>query len=474
LNQLAFEPDALSHCECTGERRVRTELESPACDSTLTVEEAAAKTWDVAVIGAGPTGALAARQLSLLGLRTLLVDRSSFPREKVCGGCISGLGRRLLESVGLAELLGSSHAAPLGRFDLAAGARRVSFNLPAGAAVSRLSFDAALVRHAVQAGGAFVSGTTTLVRGLAAGCRLRRIVLQQDDRRLVAQSRMVIVADGLGRTSLKQHRAFAPRVAATSRIGLGATLPGTAAEIDSGSVLMSVAHDGYVGLVRVPGDAINLAAAVDPNRVREHGPAETVRQIFIQAGVKPPTGLEAVDWRGTGLLTRHSRRTAASRLLVLGDAAGYVEPFTGEGMTWGMLSAVLAAPLVADWLGRDAAQSVDCLAADCLPADRLGGRRECRRLAHDWSAVVRSQIAPRQRDCRMLAGLLRNPAAVRAAMALIAAAPAIVRPLIGHFWNAGKGIDLQGSFTIQSSMERTRHNSSRPREVASRTSRESV
>jgi flavin-dependent dehydrogenase len=459
LNQLAFEPDALSHCECAGERTVRTELESPACDSTLTVEEAAAKTWDVAVIGAGPTGALAARQVALLGLRTLLVDRSSFPREKVCGGCISGLGRRLLESVGLADLLDSSHAAPLGRFDLAAGGRRVSFDLPAGAAVSRISFDAALVRNAVEAGVAFVSGTTTLVRGLAAGGRLRRLVLQQDDRRFVAQSRMVLVADGLGRTSLKQHRAFAPRVAATSRIGLGATLPGTAAEIDSGHVLMSVARDGYVGLVRVPGDAINLAAAVDPNHVREHGPAETVRHIFTQAGVKPPTGLEAVDWRGTGLLTRHSRRIAAPRLLVLGDAAGYVEPFTGEGMTWGMLSAVLAAPMVADWLGRDAAESAD---------DRSASRRECRRLAHDWSAVVRAQIAPRQRDCRILAGLLRNPAAVRAAMALIGVAPTLVRPLIGHFWNAGKGIDLQGSSTIQSSMERTRHKSSRPREVSSR------
>ncbi len=391
MNQLAFEPDALVHCERTGERTVRTELESPACDSTLAVEEAAAITWDVAVIGAGPTGALAARQLSLLGLRTLLVDRSSFPREKVCGGCISGLGRRLLESVGLADLLDSSHAAPLGRFDLAAGGRRVSFELPAGAAVSRFCFDAALVHHAVQAGVAFVSGTTTVVRGLSAGCRLRRIVLQQGDRRLVAETRMVIVADGLGRTSLKQHRAFAPRVIATSRIGLGATLPGTAAEIDSRSVLMSVARGGYVGLVRVPGDAINLAAAVDPDHVREHGPAETVRHIFIQAGVKPPTGLETVDWRGTGLLTRQSRRTAAPRLLVLGDAAGYVEPFTGEGMTWGMLSAVLAAPLVADWLARDATLFADRLPADRLPGDRAAARRECRRFVHDLSAVVRGR-----------------------------------------------------------------------------------
>ena len=79
------------------------------------------------MIGAGPTGALAARQLALRGLRTLLVDRSSFPREKVCGGCISGFGRRILEDVGLAQLLDPSVAAPLDRFELAAGGRRVTF-----------------------------------------------------------------------------------------------------------------------------------------------------------------------------------------------------------------------------------------------------------------------------------------------------------------------------------------------------------
>src|SRR5580700_11390699 len=159
---------------------MHTALESRGCDSTLTLQEAAAKTWDVAVIGAGPTGALAARQVALLGLRTLLVDRSSFPREKVCGGCISGLGRRILEDVGLAPLLERSVASPLDRFDLAAGGRRVTFELPGGAAVSRFHFDAELVQHAVRAGVGFVSGTTTLVRGLAEACRFRTILLQHE------------------------------------------------------------------------------------------------------------------------------------------------------------------------------------------------------------------------------------------------------------------------------------------------------
>jgi menaquinone-9 beta-reductase len=246
-----------------------------------------------------------------------------------------------------------------------------------------------------------------------------------------ARARMVVVADGLGRTSLKRHRAFAPRVAAASRMGLGATLPASASELEPGRVLMSVARDGYVGMVQLPGDELNLAAAVDPNLVRQHGPSESVRAILLQAGAKPPVGLETAEWRGTGLLTRQSPRTSARRLLVLGDAAGYVEPFTGEGMTWGMLSAVLAAPLLAGWLSRDPARN----------GDGAADRREFARLSRAWSTLHRRHIAHRQRDCRILARLLRSSTGVRLAMALISHAPRVATPLIRHYWNSGKGVE---------------------------------
>jgi flavin-dependent dehydrogenase len=440
LNQLAFEAAALPNREGTGERTLRTALAQTDCRSTLTIDQAGEIEWDVAVIGAGPTGALAARQLALRGLRTLLLDRSSFPREKVCGGCISGLGRRLLESVELDQLLEPSNAAPLHRFDLVAGRRRVSLALSAGAAISRFHFDAQLVQHAIRAGAAFVSGTTTLVRGLTGSCRFRTILLQQEDHAVRARARLVIAADGLGRTSLKRHRAFAPRVSAASRMGLGATFP--AADIETGCVAMSVARDGYVGMVNVPRSGLNLAAAVDPNLVRQRGPAEAVRSILIEAGTKAPSGLETAEWRGTGLLTRQTPRSSARRLLVLGDAAGYVEPFTGEGMTWGMLSAVLAAPLIADWLNRDAAPKADLAAR----------RTEFTRLSRDWAALHRTHIAHRQRDCRILASFLRRPAAVRAAMAVIVVAPHVAKPFIKHFWNSGKGLEAEagiGSRTKQ-------------------------
>jgi menaquinone-9 beta-reductase len=431
LNPLALESIVRPGQQTCSKRALDRALEWAGCHSSLSVSDAASIDWDAAVIGAGPTGALAARQLALSGLKTLLIDRSTFPRAKVCGGCISGLGREVLRSVGLERLLEPPVAAPLDRFALAAAGRCVSFSLPPGAAVSRLHFDVELIREAVCAGAAVLEGTTTTVRGLSDGCRFRRMLLQFEGGSVLARARIVIVADGLGRTSLKDHQVFAPRVASASRMGLGATLPGSASDLAPGGVLMSVARDGYVGLVQVPGNVLNLAAAVDPNSIRQRGTAAVVREILIRAGAQPPEGLDTAQWHGTGLLTRHSRRLSARRLLVLGDAAGYVEPFTGEGMTWGMLSAVLAAPLVQNWLSREGAGNDEGV----VPS------RGFESLSRAWRTIHRAQIAHRQRDCRILACLLRRSMAVDVAMKLMSVAPRIARPIIRHFWNSGSRIE---------------------------------
>jgi menaquinone-9 beta-reductase len=209
-----------------------------------------------------------------------------------------------------------------------------------------------------------------------------------------------------------------------------------------------VARNGYVGLVQVPGDALNLAAAVDPNAVRQLGTVAVIREILIRAGVKPPAGLDKTQWHGTGLLTRHSRRLSARRLLLLGDAAGYVEPFTGEGMTWGMLSAILAAPLIQNWLSRDAVGNADGLASS--------GNFES--LSRAWGTIHRAQIAHRQRNCRILASLLRSSMAVSAAMRLMAVAPSVARPFIRHFWNSGSGIET----TVRAIREKLPRSTSQP------------
>jgi menaquinone-9 beta-reductase len=391
----------------------------PACSATIDLTTAVRTDWNAVVIGAGPAGALAARQLALLGLKTLLVDKNAFPRAKVCGGCISGLGRQVLARVGLGQLLAGPEATALERFELAAGGRSVSLTLPLGAAISRFHFDAALVGAAVAAGAEFLPETTAYVRGLTESCRLRNVALQDTSHRSArTRSQIVLVADGLGRTSLKRHGPFAAQVAAGSRIGLGASLPGEKSDLAEGTVSMSVGRDGYAGMVRLPEETINIAAAVDPERLREHGPAAVIRQILNEAGTAAPPALESAEWRGTGLLTRQSPRVAGKRLLLLGDAAGYVEPFTGEGMTWAMLSAVAVAPLAKkclDSAGKNNGQVAD--------------------LAEAWLRQHRVLVARRQRSCRVLAALLRHPRLVRTSLGVLSAVPVVAKPFIHYFWN---------------------------------------
>ena len=62
-------------------------------------------TWDALVIGAGPAGSVTARELARRGRRVLLVDRATFPRSKVCGGCLNGAAIRTLERLGLGRVL---------------------------------------------------------------------------------------------------------------------------------------------------------------------------------------------------------------------------------------------------------------------------------------------------------------------------------------------------------------------------------
>src|SRR5262249_29622163 len=126
---------------------------------TLAPGDAAQRLWDVIVVGAGPAGALAARELARRGLAVLLVDQASFPRGKGCGCCLSLRTLSRLASVGLGDLPVRLGAVPLHEFCVAAAGRRAVVPLPGGAALSREALDAALVEAAAAAGASFLPET---------------------------------------------------------------------------------------------------------------------------------------------------------------------------------------------------------------------------------------------------------------------------------------------------------------------------
>lgn len=114
----------------------------------------------------------------------------------------------------------------------------------------------------------------------------------------------------------------------------------------------------------------------------------------------PSEALTKARWRGTPLLTRRRCRIAGRRTMVVGDAAGYVEPFTGEGMTWAIEGAIEAATLAAAMVRED--------------CDASG-----------WSTTHEWLLASRQRACAMVAGVLRSRAATRGMVSLAARFPAL-------------------------------------------------
>ncbi len=367
-------------------------------ESTLHLTAVATQSWDAVVVGAGPAGSLAARELARLGRSVLLVDRATFPRWKVCGCCLNGSALGTLAAVGLGDLPERLGAIPLTGVTLAAGGRQASLRLPAGVALSREAFDVALIREAIRAGAAFRQGTT--VRR-ATGDELELIAGSESVR---VQPGIAIAADGLNGqlTALSGERsAVAPR----SRIGAGVVVERAPKDYVSRQIFMAVGRGGYVGLVRLEDGRLDVAAAFDPEFVRTSGGLGTAASaVLAEAGFPAIADLAESPWRGTPLLTRRARQIAGERWYAIGDAAGYVEPFTGEGMAWALASGVAVAPLVArDWSPSSMAE---------------------------WESTHRRLVRSRQTVCRIVAKVLRSPRLSRLAVRVLAVAPGLSRPVV--------------------------------------------
>jgi flavin-dependent dehydrogenase len=357
------------------------------------------RAWEAIVVGAGPAGSLIARQLALCGRRVLLVDKKQFPRPKVCGACLNARAISILEAAGLKDLLSTLGGLPLTHAEILADGRMASVLLPQGVAVGRAEFDEALAAAAVRAGAEFCDGVTAKVGSLQDGDS-REVTLASSSESARLTARVVIAADGLQHSCLSNVETFASEVAADSLIGLGATLPQGDYELPPGVVRMIAGPGGYVGIVGLSGGRLNVAAAVAADQLRRAaGPAELVHSMLERAGAASPAALVAVEWHGTGALTRETRRVADQRLFLLGDATGYVEPFTGEGISWALCSALRAAPLA------DA-----CIAASG-PTEQF---------ARQWQVLHALEVRRRQAWCRRLAWVLRTP--WRRRLALMAAA----------------------------------------------------
>ncbi len=356
---------------------------------------------DVAIIGAGPAGATLATLLARKGLCVVLVDKDEFPRDKVCGEFFSYDGLPLLSHIVGEASLASSGAARISRCSIAS-ARPYQFDLPFEArGISRRLLDAMLVDRARAAGADVRTGATVTQLIPAEG----RFEFEKGGRRFVVNARQIAGAWGRwGRFDLQLQRTFVhdrrQRYFGFKR-HFESAHPVDAIELHS-------FRAGYLGISAVEDGRTNLCGLVHADRIANLRGGWTAFTDEL-SGENPQLGRFFRDSKALqeNYITSEpvifrARTPEAAGILMVGDAAGLIDPLTGNGMSMALQSALLAAQTIIDsFAGR----------ISKTPGSEYRRRYEV-------------QFTTRMRWSRAAAVILRNPSVMNAAAKFAAFKPA--------------------------------------------------
>jgi geranylgeranyl reductase family protein len=299
---------------------------------------------DAIVVGAGPAGSIAAMLLARAGATVRLLERSAFPRDKLCGDTLNPGSMALLQRLGGPEGAIRARALALtGMVVTGPGGKQVAADYPdglTGAALIRRDMDLLIVEAAVGAGAALETGVSVIepVRS-ADGSRVAGVRIRHGRHDEMIPARIVVAADGRGSKLASalglSHFAREPR-----RWAFGAYFGGVRGLTSRGE--MHLRRDGYIGVAPLPGNVANVCvvrenARVDQRRVVQDAVAADplLRERF--AGAVPVSGTTAL-----GPLAIDSRAAGCPGLLLAGDAAGFVDPMTGDGLRFALSGGEMA------------------------------------------------------------------------------------------------------------------------------------
>ena len=321
--------------------------------------------YDVIIAGGGPAGSSAATYLALRGARVLLVEQKRFPRPKLCGEFISPECAQHFDRLGvkdqmfaagpanLAETVfysrnGSKVSVPSSWF----GSDGVALGL------SRAEMDERLLRRAYAAGATVLEDTqvTDLVfeNGRVQGVAIRA-------RSQAETYRAAITIDATGRTRALARRLTAGKESAKRKrppmIAFKAHLENTL--VAPGACEIYFYRRGYGGLSSIENGLSNLcfitsardvrSCAADADRVMREVVSQNRRARFTLAGARAQSPWLAVSLDGFG----RQEVAPAAGLLTVGDAASFIDPFTGSGMLMALESGELAASAIGNYLNSD-------------------------------------------------------------------------------------------------------------------------
>lgn len=384
---------------------------------------------DVLIVGAGPAGAVAAIALARAGARVRLLDRAVFPRDKLFGDTVNpgALGelRRLglsepVEAIGLRidgmRVTGPNRVTVDGRYP----------NGLHGRAILRRDLDWGLLRQALTAGAAFESAVAVrapIVVGSGAATRVAGVTVGANGHARELLARVVIAADGR-RSTLAFALGLARHPSKPRRWAIGAYYEGAHGLSSLGE--MHIRRGRYIGVAPMPGGVANvcLVKPARPGDAPLGDPAALLagefardpwlRDRFADARIiRPPVVL--------GPLAVDVSRAHFDGLLIAGDAAGFIDPMTGDGLRFAVRGGVLAADAAFEALERGWRGVHDRLA---------------RRRVEEFGAKCRFN--------RALRALVASPAAVLASTMAVRIVPGALSRLVAAAGDCGTAAAKQG------------------------------
>jgi flavin-dependent dehydrogenase len=366
---------------------------------------------DVVVVGAGPSGATTALLLARRGHHVVLVDRARFPRDKACGEGLMPPGVAVLRRMGLYERVLATGARPLDgvTYQQRGGDQQVHVPFPAppgggpaaGLGVRRTSFDAALVDAVRQE-------RTSTVREAERVTGLLRdpsdAVIGVSTMTDEIRARIVIAADGL-HSQIRSWAGLTVPSRARVRYGLAGHWRVDTRDRDAVTVTLAGGHEWY----EAPVGPDLLLVSILTSRSR---PAMTARSYGHVARRSIP-GIRDADLVSGPLGAAHFHQrvsaVADGRVFLVGDASGYDDPTTGDGIAIGMLLAERLAGHTGEFLSGRIARETAAIRYAADHADLVRDRRRLTRLALFLArspALSRRAIVRATRDPRALSKLV--------------------------------------------------------------------
>ena len=320
---------------------------------------------DVAIVGGGPAGAALATRLAQAGVRALVVERQREPAWRACGVFSSPLTRQRLVDLGMSAERVAALARPISalRIETVGGsACRIEYERGHANGFDRVRLDAALLEHARHAGAevrmATVVRSIKLATRRAEDARLEvspTVTAGRGERQTV-RARIVVGADGSG-SMVAAAAGVAGGRGRLWKVGLTyhRSDPAAAPSGEPMEGRFVIGRGWYAGVAPVPTGRVNVGIVM-PGRWIAPAPGVLAERLLARFPGPPEPWMSAPmtdGYRSAGTLEHRPRKVAGNGFVLVGDAAGFIDPLTGEGLHRALVSSELAADAITRALAGD-------------------------------------------------------------------------------------------------------------------------